>query len=91
MYIQITIIYRKQGEIILKVVFVKRRGIDIYDVVIDGVKSKYRVVKDRWNTDIFYLVYYGERLLRRFSDINEVREFLAGKFIETMADNLLNE
>ena len=75
----------------MKVLFKKRNGIEVYDVFKDGIKTKYCVSKDNFLSTPYYLVYYGKRLLCRFSTIKECQSHIGIKLLEEEADRILDQ
>ncbi len=75
----------------MKVVYKKRKGIDVYDVYADNAKTKYSVSKQGYLTDIYYLIYYGKRFCGRFKTIKETQEYIAVKLLDSKADLLLEK
>lgn len=75
----------------MKILLKKRKGIEVYDVFIDGVKSKWNVSKQYFGTSPFYLVYEGKRLKGRFDNIEEVKTCIITKLLDKKADLILGK
>ena len=73
----------------MKVILKKRKGIDVFDVIIDGNKSLWSVSKDSFLSSIYFLVYRGKRLKKRLSSMDEVRQFLTAELLSESAEQIL--
>lgn len=73
----------------IKIKLVKKKGIDIWTVQMEGKDTGYNIRKDSFITSTYYLLYYKNRLKGRFEAFDDVIDNLNGKILEEMADRLL--
>lgn len=74
----------------MKIKIVKQKNIDLYKIYIDGKESNWKISRQGFLTDIYYLVYYGKRLKRRCESMQECQDLIKGELLNRMADTYLN-
>ena len=75
----------------MKVDIKKKKGIDVYEVYIDSIKSQYWISKQNFLTTVYFLIYKGKRFKRRCEKMNEVTDFLRCELLENSADLILGK
>lgn len=73
----------------MKISFRKQPGVDIWVLWKDDEKTNYTLSREKWGTDVYYLLRIGKKVIRRYSDRNECIEDVRVMFLDKEADRIL--